>query len=1583
MNDPNSSTVNNELNTDQLYVRMSGLFDRFNNFGNIIEGYSTDARPAIEGYGTPGCVVTIYDKFSAGTPPLGTATVGADGKWLFVPTTPLTNGTHVFSVSIVDANDPSKEVFNRGYSLEVSFNPHGLTGGLGIHALYDGEDVFHGGYRGNGSVTHNGHPLLEGTAAANALVTIKDGSQVLGTVTADEWGYWSYSVHLDLGSHDLVAMVGDQPGIPFHVTVEAPLPPSLPAAFIDNAYDVARPEPSLIADGGMTDNGKPMLEGHADPFRQVTIFDNGQAVATVDADYQGFWLYVPDTALSTGQHAFTAAIADWPASEPFVLQIEAPVITPVEILYADDMAGAAQGQLHDGDTTDDRHPTLHGTAAPNSWIDIYDNGSLSGQAHVNEQGIWSYQPAGLSIGTHSLTAVSQQGGSVPSAPFVIQVVTHAFIDHVYDSVGSEQGAVADGATIDDNRPVLDGHADPYSRVTIFDNGHAIGTADANYQGYWNFPTGTALSTGQHVLTVAVGDGPASEPFVIEIQAPVVTPLAILYADDMGNAALGQLHSGDSTSDRALTLHGTAEPNSVVYIYDNGNAIGVGYTNNEGLWSFTPSSGLSNGTHGLTAVVASSDGLGAPSESFVIKVTAQAFIDNIYGPTQGWIANGTTTDDSQPVLAGHADPYSQITIFDNGQAIGTVDADYWGGWSYPIENALSTGQHVLAVAVGDGPASEPFVIQVEARVVTPVEILYADDTFGSEQGQLHDGDTTDDRHPTLHGTAAPNSWINIYDNGSFKTYVQATDQGTWSYRPSSDMSVGTHSLTATSQQDGSLSSEPFVIQVVTHAFIENVYDGVGPEQGSVANGATTDDSHPVLAGHADPYSQVTIFDNGQAIGTVVADYWGGWSYPIEKALSTGQHVLTAAVGDGPASEPFVIQVEARGVTPLEILYADDTADAAQGQLHNGDSTDDRHPTLHGTAEPNSVVYIYDNGSAIGVGYTNNEGLWSFTPSAVFNSGTHDLTAVVAGPDGLSPPSASFVIQVVTHAFIDNAYDRVGPEQGSIANGATTDDSHPVLAGHAEPYSQVTIFDNGQAIGTVQAGYQGDWTYPIGMGLSTGQHVLTVAVGDGPTSEPFVIEIQAQVVTPLAILYADDMAGAEQGQLHSGDSTDDRRPTLHGTAEPNSVVYIYDNGSAIGVGYTNNEGLWSFTPSPGLNNGTHALTAVVAGADGLSPSSEPFVVQVITHAFIDNVYDGVGPEQGWLANGATTDDSHPVLAGHAEPYSQVTIFDNGQAIGTADADYWGNWNYPTGTALSVGQHVLTVAVGDGPASEPFVIQVEARVVTPVEILYADDKVGAEQGQLHSGDSTDDRRPTLHGTAETNSYVNIYDNSILIGTRLVGADGHWSFTPSGDLSNGMHGLTAAVDSENAFSQPFVVQIDGPATPPYAITGIYDVNGELYHSGDVMHSSQLILTGTARGYVLVAVYDENHERIGVAAATPDGWELPVDRSFSNGEHRFTVEFADGTVSQPFVITVDNPAAPDAKNDSPAMHDVLTHGGEELFSTAASHDDARLAEHDMAMEHAGPDAATANLPMVAVQNVDSVHAGLVLPNDQPHVHVM
>ncbi|WP_339520631.1 Ig-like domain-containing protein, partial [Pseudomonas proteolytica] len=388
---------------------------------------------------------------------------------------------------------------------------------------------------------------------------------------------------------------------------------------------------------------------------------------------------------------------------------------------------------------------------------------------------------------------------------------------------------------------------------------------------------------------------------------------------------------------------------------------------------------------------------------------------------------------------------------------------------------------------------------------------------------------------------------------------------------------------------------------------SLMDDVGVT-GPILAGDTTDDANPTFSGSAEAGSVVMIYDNGGLIGSTTADATGVWSFTPATPLFDGPHSLAAQAVDaagniGPMGPSIPFTVDTSAVV-ISISSVADNEGTWIGNLTDGQTTDDTTPTLNGRATPGGIVSIYDGTTLLGTVMADaTTGQWSFTTPALGN-GPHSLTATVTTPaHGESAPTPAFntIIDTIPPAApaIGGVNDDVGMLQDPVPNGGSTDDTTPTVFGNGlQPGDVVMIYDDGDLIGSTSVIADGSWSYTATPPLNDGPHPFTVVAVDpaGNASVPSapwtVIVDTAAPIAPILNSVFDDQ-GVVTGNLTSGDTTDDARPDLSGTAEPDSLVTIYDNGVAIGSVIATG-GTWTFTPTIPLSNGPHTLTVTSSDA-----------------------------------------------------------------------------------------------------------------------------------------------------------------------------------------------------------------------------------------------------------------------------------------------------------------------------------------------------------------------------------------------------
>jgi VCBS repeat-containing protein len=1510
-------------------------------------GATNDPTPTLSGSGEPGSTITVYDGLNV----LGTTTVNGSGTWTFTPSTPLLDGPHSFTVTASDAAG-NVTAHSTPWNVEqITTLPNAPT----IGEIVDNVNPDLGPVLPGGS-TNDPQPIINGTAAADAVVKIYDGTTLIGTVTADGTGAWTFQPGQPLseGSHTLNVYVTDAAGNTSSATTQIVIidtaPPGAPS--IDGALGNVAGTPITLVNGGSTQSTEPVLSGKGEVGATIKLYADGGTTpigsAVVDAD--GNWSITPNSPLGSGTHIFTTTATDAAGnvgapSSGFTLSVYAtPPAQPVAPTVTDNVPPVV-GTVAPGGSTNDTTPTFSGTGVAGSTINVYNNGNeLVGTTTVRSDGTWSVTPTTpFGETTYNITVqVTDPAGntSLPSAPIAITVDTTApgapTIGTVDDNVGPVTGTITNGIT-DDPKPVFHGTGEIGATVTLYNGTTAIGSAVVDGTGNWTITPDTALANGENTLTAVQTDkagnisGPSTDYVLTVDTVPLTAPVVVEIIDDVGPIKT-PLVNGSVTDDTTPTFTGTGKIGSTVTLYDtNGTTIlGTGTVGQDGKWSITTSA-LSEGPHSIT--IQATDDVGhsvGPSAPIVIDVDTTA-------PGNPTVL---VIDPTGTLVSGTAEVGATVIIKDSsGNVLGTgVAAPITGAWVVTLSPAQTTGAQLTAVAQ-DPAGNQSGGVNFNATtsiIPHPPTIDLVDDNVGTITGNVGNGKTTDDTLPTLSGSGGiAGGTVNIYVDGLLFTSVAVGAGGSWTYQFILPLGQGPHTF-AVSQTVGIETSglSPLYSIIVDTTppaqpvILSVVDDVVGGALGPLTSGQATNDAKPTLSGTAEAGATVNILDNGSVIGTVTANALGIWTFTPGTNLGEGAHTLTVTATDAagnvsPPSSGFVVNVDT--VAPGTPVVLTVTNDITAQPITSGQPTNDNTPTFSGTAEAGTTLTFKDGNVVIGTVTVPVGGSWTFTPTAPLLDGSHNITVSATDAAGnASGPSVGFNVVVdtvppIVPIILSVIDDQTQPGTNlPLINGQLTKDTQPTLSGTAEANATITVKDGNNVLGTTQADGLGNWTFtptgPLGQGTHTLNVTATDAAGNVSNTASFGVNIDSVAPNPPAIVTVLDNTAPVLGPITNGQATNETRPSLSGTAEANAIIKVYSDGNLIGTTVANGSGAWSLTPVAALGNGSHTLTVTATDAAGnVSNPSNGFALTVDTIApnapAIGTVADAVGPITGNLTSGQATDDTRPVLTGTAEGNATVSVYDNGVLLGTVQADAGGAWSFRPGTPLVNGGHALTVTATDAAGnvslpSAPFNVVVDTIAPTQPIVIQAFDDVGPVQGPLVSGSSTDDTLPVLSGTAEANATIKIYDGGNLIGTVTANALGVWSFTPGTALTPGQHVFTVtasdAAGNTSVASADFTLNIvSGVSNTPVLTSVVDDVVGGVVGpltNGQATNDARPTLNGTADANSTIKIYDGGN-LIGTVTANVLGiWVFTPPSTLANGSHTFTITATNGAgvVSSP-----------------------------------------------------------------------------------------
>ncbi|HAD4775552.1 TPA_asm: BapA prefix-like domain-containing protein [Salmonella enterica subsp. enterica serovar Typhi str. CT18] len=1498
------------------------------NIGN--NGATNDTTPTFSGTGEIGSTIILYNNGSE----IGRTTVGDNGSWNFTPAA-LTPETYTITVTETDiAGNISPPSASVTFTLDTTA-PANPVITFAEDNVGEVQDTIV-----SGATTDDNTPVIHGTGDIGSVITLYNGSSVVGVVTVDETGTWTLPVTSALpdGVYTLTAIAADAAGNSsgvsnsFTFTVDTvPLQPPVVNEILDDVAPVTGP----LTDGAFTNDRTLTINGSGENGSTVTIYDNSVAIGTALVT-DGVWTF-NTSELSEASHALTFSATDDAGNTTAQTQ---PITITVDITAPP--APTIQTVADDG-------TRVAGLADPYATVEIHHaDGTLVGSAVANGTGefVVTLSPAQTDGGTLTAIAIDRAGNNGPATNFPASdsgLPAVPAITAIEDDVGSIQGNIAAGGATDDTMPTLRGTTDIGSTVEVFIDGDSAGFATVDASGNWIFEIATPLSESTHYFTVqatnANGPGGLSAPVGITVDLSAPAQPVITSATDDVPGMTGTLDNGALTNDSRPTLNGTGEAGATIRILDNGVEIGSATVDQSGNWRFTPNTPLESNAHIFTAVATDPAGnSGQLSDGFTLNIDAQApdvpvitsVIDDNNQPTVP-VLPGQSTDDRQPILNGTGEPGATITIFDNGTPLGTAQVGENGSWTFPVPRNLSEGSHNLTVSATDpagntSAVSAPWTIVVDITPpAIPVLTSVVDDQPGIT-GNLVSGQLTNDATPTLNGRGEAGATINVYLDGNPASIGTTTvnSDGTWSFTPQTPLANGSHTFTLSATDpagNSSAVSSGFVLTIDTTPpaapVIASVADNTAPVTGIVPNGGSTNETRPTLSGTGEAGTTISIYNGSALVGTAQVQANGSWSFTPSTSLGAGVWNLTATATDAAgntsaASEirSFTIDTTAPAAPVIDTVY--DGTGPITGNLSSGQITDEARPVISGTREANTTIRLYDNGTLLAEIPADNSSSWRYTPDASLATGNHVITVIAVDAAGNASPvsdSVNFVVDTTPPLtpVITSVSDDQAPGLGTIANGQNTNDPTPTFSGTAEAGATITLYENGTVIGTTTAQPDGAWSVSTST-LASGTHVITAVATDAagnssPNSTAFTLTVDTTAPqTPILTSVVDDVAGGVTGNLANGQITNDNRPTLNGTAEAGSVVSIYDGDTLLGVTSANASGAWSFTPTTGLNDGTRTLTVTATDPAGnVSPATSGFTIVVDTLAptvpLITSIVDDVPNNTGAIGNGQSTNDTQPTLNGTAEANSAVSIFDNGALVATVNANASGNWSWTPTASLGQGSHAYSVSAADAAGN--------VSAASPSTTIIVDTIAPGAPGNLVIN-ATGNR---VTGTAEAGSTVTITsETGVVLGTATADGTGSFTATLTPAQTNGQPLLAFAQDKAGntgiaaGFTAPDTRVPEAPI-----ITNVVDDVG-IYTgaiaNGQVTNDAQPTLNGTAQAGATVSIYN-NGALLGTTTANASGnWSFTPTGNLTEGSHAFTATATNangtGSVSTAATVIVD-----------------------------------------------------------------------------------
>ncbi|EDR6766306.1 Ig-like domain repeat protein [Salmonella enterica] len=278
----------------------------------------------------------------------------------------------------------------------------------------------------------------------------------------------------------------------------------------------------------------------------------------------------------------------------------------------------------------------------------------------------------------------------------------------------------------------------------------------------------------------------------------------------------------------------------------------------------------------------------------------------------------------------------------------------------------------------------------------------------------------------------------------------------------------------------------------------------------------------------------------------------------------------------------------------------------------------------------------------------------------------------------------------------------------------------------------------------------------------------------------------------------------------------------------------------------------------------------------------------------------------SNSGSKDDSitnftKPQFVGSTAPNATVIIKINGIAVGQAVADSLGNFTFTAPETLTDGTYNLEAEAktADGSGSAKLVITIDSVTDKPTFELSPESSVSGHKGL------TPTLTPSIVGTAEENSKVDIYVDNKLVASVDVDKDGNWSYEfKDNELSEGENSIkVVAVDkagNKNETTDSIITDTIAPEKPTIELD---DSSDSGIKNDNITNSTLPTFIGVAEPGSTVSIY-LGLKHLGEVIVAKDGtWSYTLTTPLKDGEYNITATATDiaghtsATANLPFTI--------------------------------------------------------------------------------------
>ncbi len=1050
-------------------------------------------------------------------------------------------------------------------------------------------------------ITNSDRLTLSGTAVANSLVELFDGTSLLGTVYADSTGAWSFATPtLADGTHtftgtDTVAGNTSQASPSLNVTVDTLEPGAPIAQWISSdqlfGWEMASP---LLTNGGpiiaVDKTNSVTLAGTAEANSTVAIYDGATKIGTVLADSWGAWSYT-SSALTAGSHGFWETDTDAAGNTSAASSVSNVTVNTLVTLEAD----YANYENIAGTYSVTNNPWNRGTLV--NGID-YTN-TITFDPKTFPDGInfsWSW-PSPTNGSVRAYPSVIYAPHDTSGNPILAQVgnlinLTTNYAVNISGDTGGfnvsfdiwlrdkPNGTILDELMVWVHSPTTPLQPNqPYTVTAPGLTNASVCIGPCSLPGF----------NGDHAWTYIGLDSPVD---LLSNQISLSDVFKTLIWEEVltGNEFISEVQFGSEVQAgtgglniNSLSYTWTANPSQLGTAGNDTFAItsmgGNNVIGNGGVDTVVYAGSHSNyqiKSSGSEIIITEGNNISTLDElqgiTFIrfsdgtydiatAKFTPNAPVISSFSPDSGMVGDGITNATTL-TLIGTAVANSTVTIYDGTTQLGTATANASGAWSFAAAH-LADATHSFTATDTDAASNTRVALAVTVDTVAPnAPVIVSDAIINMNEVMLT-------------GTAEANSTVNVFEGTTQLGTATADGSGAWSFT-TGQLSSGDHAFTATATDaagNTSLASQP-IDPTIDPAAPPSIV-AFSPDSGTVGDGITNANKL-TLTGTAVANSTVNIYDGMTLLGTAASNGSGAWSFTTA-TLVNGSHSFTAtdmmsgATSAASAALAVIMDTVAPAVTDH---LASDTGSSSIDMITSNDM-------LTGSGDPNAVAHFTVDGTPIaGTATANSSGVWTFAPTGLAD-GHHTIVASETDAAG-NTGTASLTFTLDTKAPV--VTESLAKDTGSSSTDKIT--SNDTLTGSGDPNAVVHFTVDGNLIaGTATANSSGVWTFTP-TGLVNGTHTImaneTDAAGNtGTASLTFTFDTTAPTTT---------IADIVQKTANNVSTT-----TISGTSEAGSLVTLYEGNHVLGTATVANTGQWSISLNS-LSNTVHNFTAAATDLAG---------------------------------------------------------------------------------------------------------------------------------------------------------------------------------------------------------------------------------------------------------------------------------------------------------------------------------------------------------------------------------------------------